>query len=223
MLYKIQPAKINMVVGYVASNHMVEDYYFNQPDSVYNINVRGKLNFTPNIDAIQILKRAKLMDILSSVPVPNSGMLVSDKLLDTFMKFVIPFETQIFDAYTVHKDERHHYNYFYIYKSHEDMQVDWERSVFKDGFLVDKPILGTYKKDIQQIRNTIVKGESIRSTDPVKMVINTSFIKSDIIKLDFSHNGYYVSKKLKTAIEEAGCQGVDLIPIDELGFEVEFV
>ncbi|MGA9239154.1 hypothetical protein [Robiginitalea sp.] len=222
MLYKIQPALVNKIVGYIVSRKMTEGYQYDDPNSVWNINVRGKMGFVPNIDAIQLLKRAKLMDIVQSVPVPPWGLVISDKLLEIFKVNVLPIELQVFDAYVVHKEKRYHYNYFYIYQSNEHKYIDWGKSKFKLRKL-NQLIGDEFKVDIKKERAKLEKGIGIDSYMPTKLFIKKNEIRSDILKLDLSCRGYYVTEKLKNEIEKGDCQGVDLIPIDQLGFEVEFV
>lgn len=222
MIYKIQPALINKVVGYEASIKMIEGYDYRPTNSVYNIYSRGKLDFIPNIDAIQLQKRAKFMDIMTSVPVRRSGLIISDRLLDLINSFNIPEELQVFDAYAEHKGEKRHYNYFYVYYSHEDKIIDWNKSEFKPGSEEFKKASHLFKRDIHQLRKNYDNGIEIESSFPHKLIINEAEIKTDIFKLYFSNWGYYVSEELKNAIENSDCQGVDLIPIDQLRFEVEF-
>jgi len=209
----------------VAANKMVDGYMYDRPNSVRILNqkgIRGKLDIVPDIDAIQILKRAKPMDIMTAGTVGGGGILLSDKLLKTIMAHTLPVETQIFDAYAIHKDKHYHYNYFYIFKSQEKRCVDWSKSRFKERNFTN--LIGEeFVINIDNVNEQIAKGIGVKSTRPTRLVFKTKEINVDILKLDFSFRGYYVSETLKKAIEEAGCEGVDLIPIDQLGFEVEFV
>ncbi|SFS44273.1 hypothetical protein SAMN04487906_0501 [Zhouia amylolytica] len=221
MLYRIRPKLINKVVGYVASNKMVEGYMYNTENSVYKLNVRGKLEFTPDIDAIEILKRAKMMDIIVSVPIGSSHLIISDKLTKTILNHTIPIETQIFDAYALYKDKKYHYNFLYIYDAKENEIIDWQQSAFVEtsvgGTIIGEPMKYSFEDF------TAKKMKEGKYFNPNRLVLKLEKINTDIFRLDHTFRGYYVSEDLKNAIEEVGCQGVDLIPIDQLGFEVEFI
>lgn len=222
MYYKIQAGLINKSVGYMASHKMADYYNYDLHNSVYNLKIRGKVDFIPDIDAIQILKRAKLMDILVSVPIGSNNMIFSEKLCECIMNSIVPIETQIFDAFALFKEEKYKYKYLYIYDAKEKDIIDWDNSRFLEEYLGPKYTIGSPKKfSFEAFAKSM--DEDGKHYTPHKLVIKKDRIITDIIRLDRTFSGYYVSEKLKTAIEEAGCQGVDLIPMDKLGFEVEFV
>ena len=219
--FKIQAGVINKVVGDMASHKMTSYYRYDRPNSVYKLKIRGKLDFAPDIDAIQILKRAKLMDVIVSVPLAGNGLVISDRLRKIIANSVMPIETQIFDAYVLFKEEKKHFNFLYIYDAQENEIVDWSKSLFMEtsvgGFEQGNP----KKYSFEAFK--IEKIENYKYFKPSKLVLKKDKLNSDIIRLDYTHDGYYVSEKLKQEIENSDCQGVDLIPIDQLGFEVEFV
>jgi hypothetical protein len=205
------------VVGFTASDHMISGYNFNAKNSVYNLPSRGKIEFTPNIYGIQMLKRAKLMDIIYSVPVPNSGIIISNKLLQAIKKFSILLETQIFDATVIFNNKEYAYFCYYIYEAKEDQIVDWNRSYF-----IEKNFLETIGEEFQTTKSEILKmqTEEFKQFEPTILVLNSTYIQSGIFKLDHTFYGNYITEELKNEIEEIGCIGIDFIPINELGFEV---
>ena len=215
--YKIQTRLINKVVGFTASNHMISGYNFNDENSVYNIPPRGKIKFTPNLYGIELLKRAKLMDIIGSVPVPKAGITISNKLLQIIKKFSIPLETQIFDATVIFNNEEYNYYYFYIYDAKEDKMVDWNQSYF-----IEKNFSESIGEELQTTKSALInmQTEDFKLFEPTKLVLNSNFIQSGIFKLDHTFYGYYITEELKNDIEKIGCIGIDFIPIDKLGFEV---
>ncbi|MEE1962932.1 hypothetical protein V1387_09575 [Allomuricauda taeanensis] len=219
--YKIQAGLINKVVGAMASHKMVDGYNYGSKNSIYNLNIRGKLNFVPDIDAIQILKRAKMMDIIVSVPIGSSNLIISDKLTKIILNHTIPIETQIFDAYALYEGEKYHYNFLYIFDAKENDIVDWQQSTFVEtsvgGTIIGEPIKYSFEDF------TTKKVKEGKYFNPNLLVLKLEKINTDVFRLDHTYRGYYVSEVLKDAIEETGCEGVDLIPIDQLGFEVEFV
>ncbi|NJB38196.1 hypothetical protein [Croceivirga sp. JEA036] len=223
MLYKIQPALINKIVGWVASNHMIEEYNPNPDDSIVNLKCRGKLEFTPDFNAIKILNRAKPMDIITSVPITSSGLILSEKLLKIILKHTIPIETQIFEALAIHKNKTYNYNYFYVYEPSDYRLIDWNNSLFVRKKMEE--ILKMENKIYNELEYQSLQSnlEPMQQIVPSKLALAKEFILSDILRLHNSWHGYYVTEALKNEIEKSDCQGVDLIPIDQLGFEVEFI
>jgi len=217
----MQAGFINKVVGNISSEKMVDGYDYGSEESIYNLNIRGKLDFVPNIDAIQIRKRSKPMDFIISIPFGGIGVIVSNKLSDIILDHIVPVETQIFDAYALYKDMKYHYKYIYVYNARENEILDWRRSTFIEtsvgGEIVGCPINFSFEELVA------TKTRENKYYKPNRLVLKREKINSDIFRLDYTFNGYYISETLKKAIEKAGCEGVDLIPIDQLGFEVDFV
>lgn len=196
---------------------MISGYNFNDENSVYKIPPRGKIEFTPNIYGIELLKRAKLMDIIIAVPVPNFGLIISNKLLQVITKFAITIDTQIFDATIVFENKEYPYNYFYIYQSKEDKIIDWNKSSF-----IEKNITETIGEEFQTTKSGLVELQTkyYKQFEPTKLVLNSAYIQSGIFKLDHTFYGYYITEELKNEIEKSSCIGIDFIPVNELGFEV---
>ncbi len=213
--FKIKIKTINKVVGSIASNHMVKGYNFNKPNSVNKLKSRGKLDFEVDFNSIEILNRAKPMDIIYSVPVSGTGIIISNKLLNIIKKFRLPKELQVFDVNAIYKGDNYAYNYFYIYESKEKDIFDFETC----EFLTTK--FGIPKSEFYNIsykelkRRTLEEYETIT---PKEIMLNMENINTDIFTLDLTRGGYYVSEELKNAIEEGGCQGIEFVPIEELDY-----
>lgn len=216
--YKIKIATINKVVGSIASDHMIKGYNFNNYNSVYKLKFRGKIEFIPDFNSIEILNRAKPLDIISSGPVTGGGIIISDKLLEVIKQFKLPKELQIFDANAIHKGINYHYNYFYIYDTRENEIFNFEDNLFlttKFGF----PKSDYYKINYKELKTRSL--ENYEQITPKEILLNYENIKSDIFALDLTKSGYYVSENLKEAIEKSDCQGIEFIPIEELNYTLK--
>ena len=216
--YKIKIAAINKVVGSIASNHMIKGYNYNNYNSVYKLKSRDKLEFIPDFNSIDILNRAKPLDIISSVPIAGSGIIISDHLLEIVKQFKLPYELQVFDVNAIHKGVNFHYNYLYIYDAKEEEIFNFKDNLFlttKFGF----PKSEYYKINYEELKKRSL--ENYEQITPKKILLNIDKIKSDIFALDLTKSGYYVSEKLKKAIEEANCEGIEFIPIEELNYKLK--
>ena len=214
--FKLEIDIINKIVGSLASESMDENYMYQESNSVYNLNQRGKLDFIPNLNSILVSNKAKCYDIIRSVPVSRAGMLISDKLLNVFKEFLLPKELQIFDALAIHKGREYHYNYFYIYEANEASIFDFENNYFiktNFGFPEDD----YFKIDYKELKKRSL--ENYEELTPKEIIVKPENITSDIFRLDLTMSGYYVSQRLKEAIEKAECKGLKFIPIEELKYK----
>lgn len=214
--FKIQLSIINQFVGNIASNKMDDKYNYGGINSVHNLPQRGKIEFQPNFNSVEILNTAKLKDIISSITIPNSGIMVSDNLLEVIREFKLPYETQIFDVNVIYKGDKFHYNYLYIYDSKEEEIFDFENSLFI------KTEFNLPKSDFFKLKYNELKRRSLEDYEeitPKSIMLNTEKINTDIFRLDLTNSGYYVTEKLKNAIESSGCNGIEFIPINELKYK----
>lgn len=221
MLYRIKPATINKIVGSIASVKMRDDYAPEISRAVSRMKQRGKLDILPDLNGIEIQKRARANDIIICVPLSKRGILISPQLKRIVDSFLLPQETQWVEATATHYDQSYKYHYFYNYESPEKDLIDWDRSKFMEVNYVGKPKsevqYSSSLKEIEQLR----KNKVVRIDTPKLLYFKTP-IKYDFFRLVYSTPGYFVSERLKNAIEESDCEGIELTPITELGFDVVF-
>lgn len=221
MIYRIRAASINKIVGSIASIKMRDDYAPEISRAVSRIKQRGKLDILPDLNGIEIQKRARANDIINCVPLSKRGILISPRLKKIVDRFQLPQETQWIEAKATHYDQSFEYHYFYNYESPEKDLIDWDRSKFMEVNYVGKPKsevqYSTSLKEIEQLR----KNKVVRIDSPKLLYLKTP-IKYDFFRLVFSTPGYFASERLKSAIEESACEGIELTPITELGFDVVF-
>ena len=212
--YKIQADLINKVVGDSASVKMLDGYDYGAEDSVYKLNVRGKLEFSPNLFGIEIQNRAKLMDIIVSVPFGGIGIIVSEKLLKIILKTTVPAETQIFDATVIFREKEWPYKFVYIFDAKEKEIINWEESLFVETTVGGEKISDSMRLSFSKLQTHAENLDKFFS--PEKLVLNENKLKADFFRLDYTAKGYYVSEKLKSEIESAGCEGVLFKPMESL-------
>ena len=198
-------------------------FYANVPEnylkSIYDLKSRDKLSYTPNLKHIQLKNSFNSIkrDILRLSSTGNGGgIIISDKLLNVFKEFLLPKELQIFDAIAIHKGREYHYNYFYIYEANEERVFDFENNYFiktNFGFPEDD----YFKIDYKELKKRSL--ENYEELTPKEIIVKPENITSDIFRLDLTMSGYYVSQRLKEAVEKAECKGLKFIPIEELKYK----
>ncbi|MFL0092971.1 hypothetical protein V3A08_05505 [Tenacibaculum maritimum] len=205
---------IDKLRTYPISIKMIDDYRYDKGNSVSKLKSRGKLDFVPNFNSIELIKSANpnKLDIISSVPIAGSGIIISDKLLSIIREFRVPDELQIFDVNAIHKGVNYHYNYLYQPKQKEYLNLN-EMLFFETNMVgkIKKELnINTYEEYLE-----IIKKNKLIQIKPKQLILKKENINYDIFNLSYIGLGYYVSEKLKKAIEEKGCQGIAFIPIEE--------
>ncbi|MFL0121198.1 hypothetical protein [Tenacibaculum maritimum] len=76
--------------------------------------------------------------------------------------------------------------------------------------------INTYEEYLE-----IIKKNKLIQIKPKQLILKKENINYDIFNLSYIGLGYYVSEKLKKAIEEKGCQGIAFIPIEELNYKLK--
>lgn len=221
MIYRIRAASINKIVGSIASIKMRNDYAPELIRAVGRMKQRGKLDILPDLNGIEIRKRAKPNDIIICIPLSQSGILISQSLKQIVEGFKFPDEVQWVEATATHYDQSYKYHYFYNYESPEKDLIDWDRSKYVEVNHVGKPKSEVqYSISLEEIEH-MRKNRKVRYDSPKSLYFKRS-IPYDFFRLVYSTPGYFVSERLKNALEESDCEGVELTPITELGFDVVF-
>ncbi|MEE9379019.1 MAG: hypothetical protein V3V33_13385 [Candidatus Lokiarchaeia archaeon] len=167
--------------------------------------------------------KANLTSYLSCVPISNIKFLILKKELIEFLK---DFKIDSFQTWNmkVHYKDRiiKDYSLFHLYQSSQGKYVDYKNSEFYVGNIKDHKWVGEtinvsdYKfflSTIEILRNQklILKGR--------KLVFNFSEATEDLIRITdtppiVGSKGYYISERLKSAIEENGYTGMAFKEID---------
>jgi len=69
---------------------MGQGYDYDAPDSVHAFRHHETPDFVPNLETIVIEPGARLTDLLSSVPLSNHALLVSERLYSLLLEFQLP-------------------------------------------------------------------------------------------------------------------------------------
>ncbi len=185
---------------------MAPAYDYKASNSVYALtkSVTEFPDFTPNLDYFVVHSKAKLTDLLSVTPV-DGGFLVSPRLRILFENFnVAPH--RFYSARVHYKKEFFEYYWLHII-CNLTSYVDYPRSTFF-AYYNYKHNLGYV--DIQSKEEMKIKKEILKKDNPAKTItiwaekirLNSDFDKSlDLFEVGSFDRNYYISNRLKTAIE----------------------
>ncbi len=201
------------------SEGMISGYNYLAPNSIRKIDYSKKIDFPLNLDSIRMAHRAKWVDIVNSVVINSlCSKIISKRLMDILENFRLPAH-QIFDAVLKKGKIVKTYSFFYIYEFGQDY-IDYEKSEFFIG--------RSFGSRIESIEiNTQEEYKKAKATTPLPLFVSIDklvLLKEcpyDMIRLYQGATGYYISDRLKNAMEEAGCVGIRYIPIEDVSDDPE--
>ena len=192
----------------------------------------SKINFKWDIPEPIMKKKANVTTLLSVIPFTTALFLTFEK---SFINFLENFSVGDFSTWELkihHKDEvLNNYRLFHLSYPSDDKYIDFEKSDFititSGGRYEDtsfKPV------KINNLNNYLNSLEVVRSAGNLtvtynKLVLDFSNATEDIIRfIDVTNNlGYYVSERLKNAIEEKGFTGIAFQEIEEMDKRIKVI
>ena len=201
--------------SYPQSEGMTDNYPYNREDSVWNINYDTEL--VPNLDAIRLVQGAKLLDMLSSVVISEMiGKIVSENFKELLHNFRLPAH-RFFEAKVINcrkREIREQQYYLFRVLEHQNQYIDFDKSEFY-----------VHRRGVGEV-NTINIGTAndLEKTPEEQGLGIGQYIKPKFITLFpevdydiFSFRrfaGFFVSERLKTAVENQGLTGIKFEPAD---------
>lgn len=165
-------------------------------------------DFEPVFEYVEIKKKAKLLDFMRLGPnMAGAELLVSENTQSILNKFALP-EHRYYSANLFQKEQLiTSYKLFHILPFNFSV-IDFEASVFLKG---SKWINhGEIKfKNSTEFKNYkgVVHFE--------KLSINDKTLKGyDILNFGIVYGKYFITERMKNAIEEAGLTGMDILPMN---------
>lgn len=184
-----------------------------------SIPLEGKLDPDKKFPVLLLEKEAKWTDLLTVVPGAGSFLLISSR----FYSLLSQFELADYQAFAVTvkqgKEER---AYFLLYfeKNSAAEFVDWEHTeVMHTTQFATKVIkMGLKFNSYEEFKALKIalfhKDESLYVR---ALKISKAAEGTDMFRFIFVPSGFYVSERLKDAIEKEGLVGIRFIPTEELG------
>lgn len=215
--YIFEPAVDTPETGsvYPQVHKMAPGYNFKAENSVHALSRARKEfpDYTPNLDYFIVDGRAKLTDLLS-ISVMYGGFLISKNLKELFQQFNLPLH-RFYPAKVLHKKVFHDYYWMHIICDMTDF-VDYPNSkffiyynYFHDlGDIKINSKVDLFQKETELIANNEGKTVTIWSK---RITLNSLFDKTlDLFEVGNFDSKYYVSERLKSAVEKEKLTGISI-------------
>lgn len=168
----------------------------------------------------KLRNKAKPTSLLSVVAIPSNFLTVDSALVEFFTKFSTD-PNKTWKIKVVHKSNiLELYNLMYIPNSLGEEIIDFSKSSFYEGAFANWRYKGG-EIEIKSLNQWKEIKENLKQERKVikynHLTINLSRIETDLIRVSCQYflNGYIVSERLKTAMEEAGFTGIIFKDIEE--------
>lgn len=168
-----------------------------------------------------MMNKAKETSLLGVTFIPSWFLVIDDHFLNFLAKFNLSFQTWKIDIY--HKKKKvENYNLFYIYETKQNQYIDFKKSSFYskkigdwDNSSIQKPVFVENYNEYLSKKEGLIK-EKLMLLDS-KVTLDLSKASEDMFRIvNAPPGGYFVSEKLKNAIEENGFTGMEFIEVSEL-------
>ena len=205
--YRLEREFRSEILGASAqSETMTEDYPYNAENSVWNLGYDKDL--VPNLDAIQLVKNAKLTDLLSCVTIPSfTGIVVSEAFKKVLERFNLP-QHRFFPARVVNSrgnDVEYQYYLFRVVE-YQNQCIDFDKSEF---CFYDGNDLGDVEIQRAQDIEDVLDAGGLGVGVGIFPRFITLFPKAQYDIFSFRRfAGYHVSERLKNAIDSVGLTGI---------------
>ena len=170
------------------------------PDSYTMTPLKGPIEFEIIFPHFVLEDGAKLTDWVSTPNVDRNYLMVSTRLMDLLKEYRLD-EYQYFPA-PVHTPKGIvDYHLIYFPWPRQDDFIDWEKSLFKEdneGVSVELRFQESRRFLMENNDNTKMK-EAVIFPDKITM---------DVFRFTNYRSGFYVSERLKNAMEAAGMTGI---------------
>lgn len=190
--------------------------------------LEGKVTFDFELPIPKMDKKAKPTSILNVVPVNNNFLVLKKYFIEFIFNFGIT-EFQKWDIKVRH-NEKYYYDYslFNLNNSMQRNLIDFTNSSFYLGKYSDYLYVGEDLK-IDCYDNYLSTQDVLRMKEDNylkcrKIILNLSEVDVDMFKLWITPlAGYYVSEKLKNAIEKERFTGITFREIDVISDKIDVI
>ena len=187
----------------------------------------GKINFAFKLPEPLLQNKAKPTTYLNVTFIPNWFMVLKKHFIDFLNKFNIG-EFQIWDLKVHHnKNILDDYCLFILTKTYQRELIDFSESEFCVGSFFDYNSIGetlniNNYEEFLQVRDEL--GSKNKFIKDKNIILNLSKMDLDLFRIiNAPASGYYVSEKLKTAIEKEGFTGFAFQEIEEMDDRIKCI
>ena len=188
------------------------------PNTFKDIKVGGSIDFELRVPEFLLAPYAKITDFMRMASISYSTVkMISPRFLELLQNFQLAdhqlFKTKVFD-----KTRGWDYYFFYFTQTFDEEYVDFEQSEFVITHIsrIISPIeinsFEEFKEKRREVRN------DSNTVDYISLVFKTEKIPYDFFRIYKTfYRGFFVSERLKEAIEAAGLTGMTFKLAGEIG------
>lgn len=204
----------------------VEGYFGDIQNNIFPI--EGKINFNFELPEPLMQGKAKPTTMLNAVFIPNGFLIFKDYFISFLNEFNIG-EYQTWEMKVLHKNKiLTYYNLFNLNYPKQRELIDFKKSHFYLGKYSDYKYVGKniVVSDYENYLSTleVLKSNQDNFLKCEKIVLDLSLQNIDLFKLSIDPlAGYYVSERLKNAIEEKGFTGMTFQEIEEMDKRIKVI
>jgi hypothetical protein len=181
---------------YPQAQEMVSPYDYDAPDSIYITSYYDgvELPCTPNLNAIKVMLRSRLTDLLSVAMLPTSGLLISKRMQLLLQDFVL-VNHKFYPATIKHKKDLFDDKYVYLHLISDLREyVDYERSEFYSSVSgYNNNLRFKSKEDTLAYYKAEDRHHTLRSK---QIAFLPSFGSYDLFYISNFNKNIYISQKL---------------------------
>jgi hypothetical protein len=203
-IYQFQHSVDSNEIGYYPQ---IEEDWKNTkywgPTSIINTPLEGPITYKPSSPIFNLRKMAKLTDKISSVADSCKMIMIRERLFRLFTEFSLD-ACQCFEEYVNTPTGEVPYRLLYLPYPRDDEFFNWEHCLFYDFHDPEKKIFSV--ADAREY----YKAHNGKILKPERLVLRDGQPAFDLFRCRFYDGGtrFYVSSRLKQAMEAAGITGV---------------
>lgn len=199
------------------------EYYYPAPWSVWKIPSEGELKISPKVDCFELKYHAKVTDLISAVQLSApSVMLLSERFYHLLTDYNC-MRSMVFESKVVHRKKIYPYRFLYFPDQHNHF-IDFKKSRFyvagggRWSYNIDFGNFEAYEKERRgrDEKNEIArKKKAFDEMEFIKLLdryLDESKVDKDLFRLCGPMLAFFVSKRLKDAIESQGMTGMKFTP-----------
>jgi hypothetical protein len=184
-----------------------------------SIPLEGKLDPNKKFPVLLLEKEARWIDLFSFTPGGGGFLLISSRFYFLLSKFKLA-DHQAFPVTVRQAEEERAYFLLYFTKNSAAEFVDWEHTevMHTTDFAVQVIKMGlkfSSYEEFRSLKNALFFKKENLYVRVLK--ISKAAEGTDMFRLIFMPSGFYVSERLKDAIEKEGLVGIRFTPTEELG------
>lgn len=200
------------------------NYDRDAPNSIFRVNIWGELPANLAIPNYVLHGHAKRTDLISSGGQHSHLMLISTDLKKLIQDFKLP-KIQTFGTKVVRNKDSYEYYVFFLPENLYQF-IDFSLSSFalvpmggERPVAIQKPEIHTlteFEKWVKEYPYLIRINSKRLKVVAEKLVLDTKNIPYDIFRIIGPVSGYFLSERIKNAIQEAGLTGLEFVPLENI-------